>query len=250
MPFIISGATDEVVSVVKTGANPSGHVATIMWFAVALLVADLANTAISNIGGYIGDVTAVRLRRMMVVLVDAGRGPSGNWVQTVDGPSGSELIMAAADTAGQASVNASYTAFQAVLSDWQRQLQTWRCGLSPELRKRYGVPANWNCRDIKLSLTRVGFDQLGPERSKVLNAVDTRLTLPAREVDTVIAAGRDALVVNPVYLEFLKSVGGRPGKPAPSPMPSEPPAPAESAPVAIFPGLPEIAPASSFAGAQ
>ncbi len=193
---------------------------------------------------------AVRLRRMMVVLVDAGRGPSGNWVQTVDGPSGSELIMAAADTAGQASVNASYTAFQAVLSDWQRQLQTWRCGLSPELRKRYGVPANWNCRDIKLSLTRVGFDQLGPERSKVLNAVDTRLTLPAREVDTVIAAGRDALVVNPVYLEFLKSVGGRPGKPAPSPMPSEPPAPAESAPVAIFPGLPEIAPASSFAGAQ
>ena len=65
MPFIISGATDEVVSVVKTGANPSGHVATIMWFAVALLVADLANTAISNIGGYIGDVTAVRLRRIL-----------------------------------------------------------------------------------------------------------------------------------------------------------------------------------------
>ena len=65
MPFIISGATDEVVSVVKTGANPSGHVTTIMWFAVALLVADLANTAISNIGGYIGDVTAVRLRRIL-----------------------------------------------------------------------------------------------------------------------------------------------------------------------------------------
>lgn len=65
MPFIISGATDEVVSVLKSGANPSGHVATIMWFAVALLVADLANTAISNVGGYIGDVTAVRLRRIL-----------------------------------------------------------------------------------------------------------------------------------------------------------------------------------------
>jgi NTE family protein len=191
---------------------------------------------------------AVRLRRMMVVLVDAGRGPSGNWVQTVDGPTGSELIMAAADTAGQASVNASFTAFQSIMSDWQRQLSAWRCSLSPELRRRYGVPANWNCRDIKLVVTRVGFDQLGPERAKALNAVDTRLKLPVDQVDAVIAAGRDALGVNSAYLEFLKSVGGRTRQPAP--MPGEPPAPAESAPVAAFPGLPDLTSASSFSEAR
>jgi NTE family protein len=189
---------------------------------------------------------AVRLRRMMVVLVDAGRGPSGNWVQTVDGPTGSELIMAAADTAGQASVNASFTAFQSIMSDWQRQLSTWRCSLSPELRKRYGVPANWNCRDIKLVVTRVAFDQLGPERAKVLNAVDTRLKLPVDQVDAVIAAGRDALGVNSAYTEFLKSVGGRARQPMPAP--GEPAA--ESAPVAAFPGLPDIVPASSFSEAR
>jgi ATP-binding cassette subfamily B protein len=65
MPFIISGATDEVVDVVKAGGHTDGHVKTIVWFAVALLVADLANTFISNIGGYIGDVAAVRMRRIL-----------------------------------------------------------------------------------------------------------------------------------------------------------------------------------------
>ena len=68
MPFIISGATDEVVSVVKDGPDGgdlSGHVTTIVWFAVALLVADLANTLISNVGGYFGDVAAVRMRRIL-----------------------------------------------------------------------------------------------------------------------------------------------------------------------------------------
>ncbi len=96
--------------------------------------------------------------------------------------------MAASDTALQASVRASYTAFERVMSDWQRQIVAWRCGLSPELRKRYGAPANWNCRDIKLIVSRVAFEQLGPERARALNAVDTRLKLPADQVDAVIAA--------------------------------------------------------------
>ena len=103
----------------------------------------------------------MRLRRSIVVLVDSGRAPSGDWVQSGRGPTGTELIMAAADTAVQASVRASYTAFERVMADWQRQLVAWRCGLSPELRKRYGAPANWNCRDLRFFVNRVGFDQLG-----------------------------------------------------------------------------------------
>jgi hypothetical protein len=92
----------------------------------------------------------------------------------------------------------------------------------------------------------VGFDQLGLERAKVLNAVDTRLKLPVDQVDAVIAAGRDALGVNSAYTEFLKSVGGRARQPMPAP--GEPAA--ESAPVAAFPGLPDIVPASSFSEAR
>ena len=158
---------------------------------------------------------AVRLRRMIVVLVDAGRAPAGDWAQTVDGPSGMDLINAASDTALQASVRASYTAFERVLADWQRQITAWRCGLAEEQRKRYGASANWNCRDIKLSVTRIAFDQLGPERAKVLNAVDTRLKLPTNEVDTVIAGGREALRANPAYRDFLKGIVA-PGAPVPA----------------------------------
>jgi NTE family protein len=193
---------------------------------------------------------AVQLRRAIVILVDAGRAPSGNWVQTIDGPSGMELVNAASDTALSASVRASYTAFQAILNDYQRQLVNWRCGLSPELRKRYGAGPNWNCRDIKLNLTRVAFDQLGPARAKVLNAVDTRFKLPVDQVDAVIAAGRDALAANPQYREFLKGLGAHPQpQPVPEapPLPSEPPpTPVATAPVPSwpfpFPSLP-----SSFA---
>jgi NTE family protein len=180
---------------------------------------------------------AVRLRRMIVVLVDAGRAPAGEWVQTIDGPSGMDLINAASDTALQASVRASYTAFERVLADWQRQITAWRCGLNETQRKRYGASANWNCRDIKLSVTRVAFDQLGPERAKVLNAVDTRLKLPTNEVDTVIAGGRDALRANPVYRDFLKGIA----------VPNAPAEPTEPTSTPVADATPDFSRTSSFA---
>jgi NTE family protein len=180
---------------------------------------------------------AVRMRRFIVILADAGRAPSGDWVQTVAGPSGVDLIMAASDTAVQASVRSSYAAFERTISDWQRQVIAWRCGLSEAQRKRFGASANWNCRDLKFSVDRVSFDQLGPERAKVLNAVDTRLTLPVGEVDAVIAAGHDALRASPTFREFLRSVGGRVSPVEPAPVPAEP---AESTPVASV-AEPEIA---------
>jgi NTE family protein len=178
----------------------------------------------------------VRLRRSIVILVDAGRAPSGDWAQKVEGPSGMELVNAASDTALQASVRASYTAFERVMSDWQRQIVAWRWGLSPYLRKRYGAPANWNCRDIKLMVSRVAFDQLGPERAAALNAVDTRLKLPAAQVDAVIAAGRDAVHANPTFRAFLRGMSAPEVPPAPEPdeVPSTPVARQHGGPAASF----------------
>ena len=172
---------------------------------------------------------AVRLKRFIVVIVDSGRGPSGDWVKTVEGPTGTELVMAAADTAVAASVNAGFTAFERTMKDWQAQLVRWRCGLSEEQRRRAQAPAGWNCRDLKFFVDRVGFEHLGPDRAKALNAVDTRFQLPAEQVDMVIAAGHDALRGNRIFNDFLASIGGRKG-----PRPSAPPKP-ESTPVAQVP---------------
>ena len=79
-------------------------------------------------------------------------------------------------------------------------------------RRRTGIAATSSC-----IVNRVGFDQLGPERAKVLNAVDTRLKLPTDQVDAVIAAGRDSLRVNPTFRDFLKGIGRRA---VPLPVPS------------------------------
>jgi NTE family protein len=151
---------------------------------------------------------AVMLRRAIIIIVDAGRGPSGDWSQTVEGPGGTELMLAAADTAIDASVRASFTAFKSVMEEWQGALVRWRCALSaPELAK-LGVPPDWNCRDLRFYVNRVGFDQLGPERAAALNAVPSRFTLPAEQVDALIMAGGDALRENALFRDFLASVGG------------------------------------------
>jgi NTE family protein len=101
---------------------------------------------------------AVKLRRALTLVVDAGRGPSGKWIETIEGPSGRDLVLAAADTATESSVRAGYTAFDRIMSEWQSALVRWRCGLSPAERQRLGAGPGWNCSDVKFFVTRVGFD--------------------------------------------------------------------------------------------
>lgn len=156
--------------------------------------------------GPLTPVQAVKLRRALFLVVDAKTGASGNWVNTVEGPSGVDLVKAAVDTTIDASVAGSFTAFDTTMSDWQSALVRWRCGLSAADRKRYGAPANWNCRDIKFFVGRLGFDQLEPGRAARLEAIPTRFRLPPQEVDDVVAAGRDALRASPVFRHFASSL--------------------------------------------
>jgi hypothetical protein len=67
---------------------------------------------------------------MMFVVVDAGRGLSGNWANRLNGPSGVELVSAAADTAADASVRSSFTAFGALINEWTVRVRHRRCGLA------------------------------------------------------------------------------------------------------------------------
>ena len=148
----------------------------------------------------------VRLRRLLFVVVDAGRAPSGAWAQTVEGPSGVNLITAASDTATESGAVGSYSAFQDTMDEWQDSLINWRCKLSAAERRNLGAPAGWNCRDVKIFIGRVAFDQLGPQRAAQLNAVETAFKLPPDQVELLITAGRDALKASSVFNAFLTSI--------------------------------------------
>ena len=149
---------------------------------------------------------AVKLRRAMFIVVDAGRGISGDFTQRLEGPSGPELVAAAADTAMDASVRSSYTAFSTLVDAWAAKMRRWRCDLSAADRARLGAGANWRCNDLSFLIDRIGFDQLGPARAGILNAIPTRFALPADQIDQLIEGGADALRLSRSYQAFRRGL--------------------------------------------
>ena len=149
---------------------------------------------------------AVKVRRILFLVVDAGRGVSADFAQRLEGPNGVELVSAAADTAIDASVRSSYAAFSTLASDWSGRVKRWRCGLSAAERTRLGVSANWRCGDLTFAIDRVGFDQLGPARAGILNAIPTRFSLPADQVDLLIESGADAVRQSKPYQLFRRGL--------------------------------------------
>jgi len=157
--------------------------------------------------GPLTEAQAVKLRRILFLVVDSGRGPQGDWAQTLQGPTGIELVMAATDSALDAGVRSSYAAFETTMQQWRDMLVRWRCGLAPAQAARLrGSAGDWNCRDLRTFIGRLAFDQLGPERETRLNAVPTTLKLPVDTVDELIAAGSEVLRRHKAYREFLGSL--------------------------------------------
>jgi hypothetical protein len=132
------------------------------------------------------------------------------------------------------------------MNNWQSALIDWRCKLSAADRHRYGAPPGWNCRDVKIFVGRIAFDQLDPERAAALNAVETSFKLPPEKVEMVIAAGHDALKYNAIFRSFLTSLAGGPrppgGVPVTGPVAPPPGAPPQAAnPKGAPPSVPQEA---------
>jgi NTE family protein len=193
----------------------------------------LAGFTIARLGsrtpyGPMSETEAVKLRRLLFLVVDAGRAPSGDWSKTVSGPAGVDLIMATSDTATGASALQSYSTFDDTMEEWRDKLIKWRCSLPEGERRKFGAPPGWNCHDVKFFIGRIAFEQLGPERAAQLNAVETRFKLPPPQVDMLIDAGRDALSANKAFRDFLNSMQSAPPRVPPR-------APPKPAPVAAVP---------------
>jgi NTE family protein len=149
---------------------------------------------------------AAHMRRMLFLIVDAGRGPAGDWHQKLEGPAGADLVLATADTAIDAGTKAGYTAFNALMSEWADKIRKWRCGLEPADRKRLGLSAGWRCNDLRLHVDRLGFDTLGPARGGALLQIPTRFALPQPVVDDLIEAGGETVRKSAVFQSFRKGL--------------------------------------------
>ena len=149
---------------------------------------------------------ATKVRRVLFLVIDAGRGPSGDWAQSPDGPTAPDIVRAAADTAIDSSARSSFTAFDQTMSEWRTSLVRWRCGLSASERQTYGMAPRWDCHDLKFFVGRINFEQLGPSRSLALVAIPTRFRLSREDVQTLIAAGQDGLRTNSTFQAFLGSL--------------------------------------------
>lgn len=165
---------------------------------------------------------AVRLRRMLFLVANAGVERDYSWTQRLPGPGGVQLAMSIANSSMSAATRTGYDAMRLILRDWERDLVEYRCALpASEVRRLRGSSAGWDCRDLKLFIGQISFEDLDGAMKAELDIIPTRLRLEEDQVDLTIEAGRLATRTNPEFNGFLASVTGAPviatapGSPAP-----------------------------------
>ncbi|KQW49549.1 patatin-like phospholipase family protein [Pelomonas sp. Root662] len=137
---------------------------------------------------------AIRLRKLLFLVVDAGRGPSGSWNRRLDGPDGVDSAMAATDAAIDAAARLAADSFQAVMLRWRDLLIQHRCGLSKlAIDDLGGVPLDWRCDDVEFVVELLSFQNAEPVTAARARAIETRLTLTSQEIEVAIQAGQQAI---------------------------------------------------------
>lgn len=159
---------------------------------------------------------AVRLKRGLFLVANAGRFLNQEWSLTLDGPSGLDLAQSIAESSLESATRASYDVLRLKIDEWERDLIRWRCGLTPaEVRRYRGTAEGWDCADFKIFVGSVGFASLPDEMRARMNEVPTRLALTEEQVDMTIEAARVAMDRNPAWRGFLVSLRGIPDAPEP-----------------------------------
>jgi NTE family protein len=149
---------------------------------------------------------AVKMKRLLFVVVDAGRPPGGDWAKNVK-TNATDLIQAVADTAVDANVRNSYDTFAAQLRTWNKELVDWRCKLSPDrVKELTGSSGPWNCRDVSFHVVKVTFDQMpDPTVRAKLESIPTRFKLEKQNVDLLLDSAGAILRKNGAFQRFLAS---------------------------------------------
>ena len=150
---------------------------------------------------------AVKLKRMLFLVANAGVEEDYDWTQSVAGPGGVNLGMSIASSAMAAASRSGYDSMRGELRLWESELIEWRCALPlAEVRRLSGSADGCDCKDVKLFVGEASFASLSTDMRDKLNEVPTRLKLPAGDVDMVIEAGRMATRLTPEFNGFLASL--------------------------------------------
>lgn len=149
---------------------------------------------------------AVQLRRVVFVVVNAGRPPMGEWSRTLDGPSGVALLTAVTDTAIDLAVRSGFDAFRLSLREWEGAVRKWRCSLTVEEARKHGAGPAWRCNDIRFEVSETSFDRLDPTTAARLSKIPTRFRLPVEDVDVLISVGMKAVAEDPILRKATQLV--------------------------------------------
>jgi NTE family protein len=147
---------------------------------------------------------AVRIRRLLVIVVDASRGPSGDWVDREAGPTGMDLALSGTDAAVDSAARLAADAFGQMIEQWQNSVITFRCGLEPADVARLGGPADWSCRDVKFTLAHLSVHGLESPHKERIDAIPTRLTLSLDQVDATIDGARAGTLALPQLRAYMR----------------------------------------------
>jgi NTE family protein len=145
---------------------------------------------------------AVRVSRLLFLVVDSGRTPAAAWALTPEGPSGIDMISASTDSAIDAAFRTTHDAFIEMVKAWQASVIEFRCALSLAQRERYGLAKDWQCRQVIFDVGYVSFSDLSTSNYQRVNAIPTRLALSGQQIDAAIAAGREAAAANPALKAY------------------------------------------------
>ena len=143
---------------------------------------------------------AVNLRRFLFLVVDAGQGPKGDWSQTLEGPTGKELVGAVVDVIVDANAHAELHGLRGHHAQLARRHGA--LALQPEARGG-GAPARrksgpWNCRDLKITVARVSLRSTGRRaRRDAQRGADLVHAAGRRPSTNSRSAGGDALQGQP-----------------------------------------------------
>lgn len=141
---------------------------------------------------------AMRLQRVVFIVVDASTRIGGDMSQTAAAPNAIEAIVGATDAMIDSASRHGVDALRAEARAWRDKVVRWRCARLPR-------PAS--CASLDVEVIRIALaDVTDHEQRRRILALHNKLTLKPEDVSLIVGLGRRLLSADPT---FRRSLTGR-----------------------------------------